>query len=183
MGPRTGGGALVDVGLGIGSLMAWLLSGSVSMLAAGVLTLAMGANQGIGLARGRRAMRLAACLFPAAALVPLMAGVDSMRGHHVVSPNVLGFAVLAIAFWLEGTPVLADDTGTLTGLVVALVGATVTALTGNARFDALGSIGVGLLLVVAAVALAADPLASGDPESADPGTDLAADPVARVGQR
>jgi ketosteroid isomerase-like protein len=50
--------------------------------------------------------------------------------------------------------VLLEDTGAITGLVFALVGITLAEITGNARWDALGSIGIGLLLGVIAVILA-----------------------------
>lgn len=50
--------------------------------------------------------------------------------------------------------VLLEDTGALLGLVFALVGITLAEVTGNARWDAVGSIGIGVLLVVIATLLA-----------------------------
>jgi cation diffusion facilitator family transporter len=50
--------------------------------------------------------------------------------------------------------VLLEDTGALIGLAFALTGVTLAAVTGNARFDALGSLGIGILLVVIALTLA-----------------------------
>jgi cation diffusion facilitator family transporter len=50
--------------------------------------------------------------------------------------------------------VLLEDSGALIGLTFALAGVTLAAATGNARFDALGSLGIGLLLVVIALTLA-----------------------------
>ncbi len=47
--------------------------------------------------------------------------------------------------------VLLEDTGALLGLCFALVGITLAVATGNARFDALGSIAIGLLLTSIAV--------------------------------
>ena len=46
--------------------------------------------------------------------------------------------------------VLLEDTGALLGLVFALTGVGLGALTDNARWDALGSLGIGILLVVIA---------------------------------
>jgi cation diffusion facilitator family transporter len=50
--------------------------------------------------------------------------------------------------------VLLEDTGALLGLSLALVGITAAEFTGNSRWDALGSIGIGILLGVIAIVLA-----------------------------
>ena len=50
--------------------------------------------------------------------------------------------------------VLLEDTGALVGLGIALVGITVAELTGDPRWDAAGSLGIGALLGVIAVVLA-----------------------------
>jgi cation diffusion facilitator family transporter len=50
--------------------------------------------------------------------------------------------------------VLLEDTGALIGLLFAFVGVTAAELTGESRFDALGSIAIGLLLGVIAITLA-----------------------------
>ena len=50
--------------------------------------------------------------------------------------------------------VLLEDSGALIGLAFALAGVTLAGITGNARFDALGSLGIGILLVVIALTLA-----------------------------
>jgi cation diffusion facilitator family transporter len=50
--------------------------------------------------------------------------------------------------------VLLEDTGALLGLFLALIGVSAAEITGNSRWDALGSIGIGILLVVIAVVLA-----------------------------
>ncbi|MEA3019419.1 MAG: hypothetical protein QOI47_943 [Actinomycetota bacterium] len=48
---------------------------------------------------------------------------------------------------------LLEDTGAEVGLILALVGVVASHLSGNARWDAVGSLGIGLLLVVIAVTL------------------------------
>ena len=52
--------------------------------------------------------------------------------------------------------VLLEDTGALLGLSFALAGVVLAELTGNTRFDALGSLAIGILLVAIALTLAAE---------------------------
>lgn len=52
--------------------------------------------------------------------------------------------------------VLLEDLGALTGLVLALTGVTVAALTGDSRWDAYGTIAIGVLLVAIAIILAVE---------------------------
>lgn len=52
--------------------------------------------------------------------------------------------------------VLLEDTGALLGLSLALAGVGLAEVTGNPRFDALGSLAIGLLLAVIAITLAAE---------------------------
>ncbi len=50
--------------------------------------------------------------------------------------------------------VLLEDLGALVGLVLALAGVSLAMVTGDSRFDAMGSISIGVLLVVIAIVLA-----------------------------
>jgi len=52
--------------------------------------------------------------------------------------------------------VLLEDTGALLGLVFALAGTTAAEVTGNARFDAIGSLAIGVLLGGIAITLAVE---------------------------
>jgi cation diffusion facilitator family transporter len=52
--------------------------------------------------------------------------------------------------------VLLEDLGALVGLVFALFGVTVAGITGNGRWDALGSLAIGVLLVAIAILLAVE---------------------------
>ncbi|MHB1615219.1 MAG: cation diffusion facilitator family transporter [Actinomycetes bacterium] len=52
--------------------------------------------------------------------------------------------------------VLLEDVGALVGLVLALIGVVLSVLTGDGRFDAAGTLAIGLLLVVIAVVLAVE---------------------------
>ena len=52
--------------------------------------------------------------------------------------------------------VLLEDIGAMVGLVLALVGVVLATVTDTARFDALGSVGIGILLVVIALVLAVE---------------------------
>ena len=52
--------------------------------------------------------------------------------------------------------VLLEDLGALLGLVIALAGVTLSAVFGDPRFDAIGSIGIGALLGVIAIVLAVE---------------------------
>jgi divalent metal cation (Fe/Co/Zn/Cd) transporter len=52
--------------------------------------------------------------------------------------------------------VLLEDLAALVGLVFALIGVSMTLITGNGRWDALGSAMIGLLLVLVAVVLATE---------------------------
>lgn len=65
--------------------------------------------------------------------------------------------------------VLLEDLGALLGLVLALVGIGLTMATGNPRFDALGSLSIGLLLGAIAVILAVEMRSLLLGEAASPG--------------
>ena len=65
--------------------------------------------------------------------------------------------------------VLLEDVGALIGLVIALFGVVLSKVTGEPRFDAMGSLGIGLLLVVIAMVLASEMRSLLIGEAAHPG--------------
>lgn len=69
--------------------------------------------------------------------------------------------------------VLLEDTGALVGLVFALVGVTLATVTGDGRWDGLGAVAVGILLVVIAVFLGMEMASMLTGESALPEEDRA----------
>ena len=68
--------------------------------------------------------------------------------------------------------VLLEDIGAETGLVVALIGVTMTAITGNPRWDAAASILIGVILVVIAMFLASETKSMLIGESVSPGDEV-----------
>jgi len=69
--------------------------------------------------------------------------------------------------------VLLEDVGALTGLVLALSGVSLAKVTGNPRWDALGSLAIGILLCVIAIVLAAEMKSLLIGEAASPGAEAA----------
>jgi cation diffusion facilitator family transporter len=196
---------LANLGIALSKFFAFAVTGSASMLAESIHSIADTGNQGLLFLGGRRSRRsptpehpfgfgteryfwafiVALVLFTLGSLFALYEGVDKIvHPKHLDSP-IVAYAVLAIAFVLEGISlrtahreadatrrgrtwwkfirttkspelpvVLLEDTGALIGLAFAFVGISVAQLTGNPRWDAVGSIAIGLLLGVIAVVLA-----------------------------
>ena len=78
----------------------------------------------------------------------------AMRETNKARGTVPLFAHIRRARQPELPVVLLEDTGALVGLVFALLGITVAAVTGDGRWDGMGAMAVGVLLVVIAVFLA-----------------------------
>lgn len=196
---------LANLSIAVAKFAAFAVTGSTSMAAEGVHSLADSGNQVLLLVGGKRARRTATeshpfgygraryvyafivsiVLFTLGGLFALYEG-----WHKVTNPEelkslqwaigVLIFAIVAEGFslrtaavesnrvrgassWLrfvrrskspELPVVLLEDVGALIGLVFALIGVSAAAITGNSRWDGLGSMAIGLLLVAIAVFLA-----------------------------
>jgi cation diffusion facilitator family transporter len=190
--------------IALAKILAWAFSGSASMLAEGVHSLADSANQLLLLVGGRKSRRKAddehpfgygreryvyafvvsIILFSIGGVFSLYEGIDKIRHPHTLEVPWLPILVLVIAIAAEsfslrtalrearphkGTgswfgfirrskspelPVLLlEDTAALTGLVLAFLGVGLTIVTGNSLFDALGTVAIGVLLILVALVL------------------------------
>jgi cation diffusion facilitator family transporter len=194
-----------NLAIAISKFVAFAITGSASMLAEGIHSVADTGNQGLLFLGGKRATKaptpqhqfgfgreryfwafiVALVLFTLGGMFAIAEGVDKLfHPEHLDSPivayTVLGIAIVAEGLSLrtarnEANPirrgrtwwrfvrttknpelpvVLLEDTGALVGLCFALVGITLAEITGNARWDAVGSIAIGMLLGVLAIILA-----------------------------
>jgi len=81
----------------------------------------------------------------------------AVREANEVKPKAMGWWRFIRATKSPELPVvLLEDTGALLGLVFALIGLGMAEITGNPRWDAVGSIAIGLLLVAIAIILAVE---------------------------
>jgi cation diffusion facilitator family transporter len=74
----------------------------------------------------------------------------------VKAPGQSYWAFIRTARQPELPVILLEDVGALTGLVLALLGVGIATLTGNGIYDGLGTVAIGILLVVIAVILATE---------------------------
>lgn len=193
---------LANMGIAITKFVAWALSGSSSMLAEGVHSVADACNQLLLLLGGRRAKRtatkehpfgygrvryiyafvVAIVLFSIGGVFSIYEGIHKLQNPEPLTMWWLPIVVLVIAIVLESFSlrtavresrplkgkaswsqfvrrskapelpvVLLEDLAALLGLVIALLGVGLTAITGNSLFDALGTIVIGVLLVAVAI--------------------------------
>lgn len=194
-----------NLGIAISKLIAWLLTGSSSMLAESIHSVADTTNQGLLLIGQRRARKAPdathqfgygraryVAAFIVAIMLFTMGGLFALYEayHKFIDPQPITswkwvpVVVLIISICLEGfslsqalkeahkskghhnlltyvrtsrSPeipvVLLEDIAALVGLTFALIGVSATLVTGNGRFDAIGSAAIGSLLVVVAVFL------------------------------
>ncbi|MDW4571833.1 cation diffusion facilitator family transporter [Microbacterium sp. M3] len=196
---------LANMGIALAKFVAWLISGSASMLAEAIHSVADSGNQLLLLLGGRRAKRAAdrdhpfgygreryvyafvvsIILFSVGGLFSIYEGVEKLTHPHEVTNYWVPIGVLVIAILLESFSlrtaikesnhvrgrgqswvsfvrhakapelpvVLLEDVGALIGLVFALFGVGMTAITHNPLFDALGTLMIGTLLIVIAIVL------------------------------
>ncbi|MGO8882242.1 MAG: cation diffusion facilitator family transporter [Streptosporangiaceae bacterium] len=224
-GKRTVLAALgANLGIAATKFVAFFITGSASMLAESIHSVADSGNEALlllGRSRARRAETeehqfgfgaeryfyafiVAVVLFTVGALFSVYEGIQRISHPEHVSSPVVAFAVLAVAFGLEGfsfrtairesnrsrgrsgwpsfirhakapelPTVLLEDAAALVGLFFALLGVTLTTITGNGRWDGAGSLAVGILLGCVAVILAVEMKSLLIGESASAGAEAA----------
>ncbi|GAB2934215.1 cation diffusion facilitator family transporter [Micromonospora polyrhachis] len=196
---------IANLGIAISKFVAAGITGSASMLAEGVHSVADSTNQALLLVGGKRARRapsalhpfgyareryiyafiVAIILFTIGGLYALYEGYHKISDPHELTSPLIAVVVLLIAIGLESyalrtavqeankirgdrgwvsfirharSPelpvILLEDAGALLGLVFALAGVGLSVLTGNAIFDGIGTLCIGVLLVTIAVVLA-----------------------------
>ncbi|SEC02779.1 cation diffusion facilitator family transporter [Streptomyces melanosporofaciens] len=196
-----------NLAIAAAKFVAFAFSGSSSMLAEGVHSLADSGNQGLLLLGGKKAKREATpehpfgygreryiygflvsiVLFTIGGVFALYEGYEKIKHPHEVEHwywpvGVLVFAIIAEGFsfrtainesneirgklsWAqfvrrakapELPVVLLEDFGALVGLVLALGGVGIALLTGDGVWDGIGTLCIGVLLVLIALVLAAE---------------------------
>ena len=195
---------LANLGIAITKFFAFLVSGSSSMLAESVHSVADSGNQVLLLIGGQRSKRAATpehpfgygrerylyafvvsiVLFAVGGLFSMYEGVHKIRHPEELTNIVVPIVVLLVAIGLEGFSlrtavvesnkvrrglswvqfvrrakapelpvVLLEDVGALIGLVLALAGVGLTAITGDVVWDGLGTVAIGTLLIMIAIVL------------------------------
>lgn len=195
---------VANAGIAVAKFLAYVVTGSASMLAESIHSVADTSNQGLLLIGGRRAARIAddrhqfgfgreryfwafvvaMVLFALGGLFSIYEGVDKIRHPHEIESVAWAIGVLVFAIGAESlsfrtayvealpakgsrswwgyirssrTPelpvVLLEDAGALIGLVLALGGVGLTAITGDPLWDGLGTLSIGILLVAISVVL------------------------------
>jgi cation diffusion facilitator family transporter len=195
---------LANLGIAVTKFVAYLVSGSSSMLAESVHSLADSGNQVLLLVGGRRAARAATpqhpfgygreryvyafvvsiVLFSVGGVFSVYEGVHKIQHPEELTNIVVPIVVLLLAIVMESFSlrtavvesnkvrrgqswvqfvrrakapelpvVLLEDLAALLGLMLALVGVGLAGITGDAVWDGIGTVAIGVLLVVIALLL------------------------------
>ncbi|MFF8608692.1 cation diffusion facilitator family transporter [Streptomyces sp. NPDC015346] len=198
---------VANLAIAVAKFVAFLFSGSSSMLAESVHSLADSGNQGLLLLGGKKAQREATpqhpfgygreryiyaflvsiVLFSVGGMFAIYEGYEKIKHPHEIEAwywpvGVLVFAIIAETFsfrtaikesnairgglsWKEFVRrakapelpvVLLEDLGALVGLILALAGVSVALVTGDGIWDGIGTLCIGVLLIVIAIVLAAE---------------------------
>lgn len=192
---------LANAGIAMAKFVAYIVTGSASMLAESIHSVADTSNQGLLLLGGKRAQRIAddqhqfgygreryfwsfvvaMVLFTLGGMFSIYEGISKILDPHELTSIGWAIGVLVVAIVLETfsfrtaivearkvkgprgwwqyirssrSPelpvVLLEDAGALIGLVLALIGVGLAAITGNEIWDAVGTLCIGGLLLVIA---------------------------------
>jgi cation diffusion facilitator family transporter len=198
---------VANTGIAIAKFVGFLITGSASLLAEAVHSVADTSNQGLLLLGGSRARRratpqhpfgygreryfwafvVALVLFSMGGLFAIYEGIEKLRHPHAPESFGVAIVILLVAIVLETSSlatavreanhvrgdqswwtfihrsknpelpvVLLEDTGAEIGLMLALGGVIAAHVTDEPRWDAAGSLGIGVLLVVIALVLATE---------------------------
>ncbi|QEU93971.1 cation diffusion facilitator family transporter [Streptomyces kanamyceticus] len=196
-----------NLAIAVAKFVAFIFSGSSSMLAESVHSLADSGNQGLLLLGGKKAQREATpqhpfgygreryiyaflvsiVLFSVGGMFAIYEGYEKIKNPHELEHwywpvGVLVFAIIAEGFsfrtaikesnqtrgkltWTqfvrrakapELPVVLLEDLGALVGLVLALGGVGLALATGDGVWDGIGTLCIGILLILIAIVLAAE---------------------------
>lgn len=195
---------LANTGIAATKFIAFVFSGSSSMLAESVHSLADSGNQLLLLIGGRQSRKsadhahpfgygreryvyafvVAIILFSIGGVFSIYEGIDKLQHPHALEVPWLPMLVLSIALVLESFSlrtavkesnhtrgkqswvqfirhakapelpvVLLEDVAALLGLTFAFAGVGLTIITGNPLWDAVGTLAIGVLLVLVAIVL------------------------------
>ncbi|CAN5599615.1 cation diffusion facilitator family transporter [soil metagenome] len=195
---------LANLGIAIAKFIGFLVSGSSSMLAESVHSVADSGNQVLLLLGGRKAKRKADAehpfgygreryvyafvvsiiLFSVGGVFSIYEGIDKLQHPHEITLPLVPIIILAVAIVLESFSlrtairesnhvrgkqgwisfirhskapelpvVLLEDCAALLGLTFAFAGVGLSILTGNATWDAIGTLAIGVLLIGVAIIL------------------------------
>ncbi|MEZ3181561.1 cation diffusion facilitator family transporter [Streptomyces pimonensis] len=198
---------VANLAIAVAKFVAFIFSGSSSMLAESVHSVADSGNQGLLLVGGKRAQRRATpqhpfgygreryiyaflvsiVLFSVGGMFALYEGYEKIKHPHELTNwywpvGVLVFAIIAESFsfrtaikesnalrgqrsWKEfirhsKAPelpvVLLEDLGALVGLILALGGVGMALATGDSVWDGIGTLCIGVLLILIALVLAVE---------------------------
>ena len=210
-----------NVGIAIAKFVGFLITGSSSLLAESIHSVADAGNQGLLALGGRRARKppsplhpfgygrsryfyafvVAMVLFTLGGLFAIYEGWHKISDPHEVTSPAVAFSILGVAIILEAfalrtamkhargpkgergwiryirtsrspeLPVLLlEDAAALCGLILATAGIAASVLTGNPVWDGVGTLSIGVLLVLVAIVLALEMQSLLLGEAADPAT-------------
>ncbi len=194
-----------NLGIAVAKFVAFVFTGSSSMLAESIHSVADTSNQGLLLLGGRRARRratpthqfgfgreryfwafvVALVIFSVGSLFAVFEGIDKLRHPEPIESPEWAIGVLLVAMVLEGLSlrtaaresrrsmrkgmswwsfvrearkpelpvVLMEDFGALAGLTLALAAITTSIVTDEPRWDAVGTLSIGILLGIIAMIL------------------------------